>query len=206
MGNRINTELLLQRYPIVFKENLTQSRGDAIVNIVRKADESPYITRLSHYACVLGNSKHESNNTFLPVNEGYWITPAERRIRVIRAFYTTGKGAKHNKTICYKDKTFYGRGAICQLTHDYNYLKASKKIYGDDRLFQNPDLVLDPDVDCLIAFRGMAEGWFTGVKLDTYLNDDKMDFYNSRRIINGLDHATDIAIYDTKFFKILDFA
>lgn len=205
--SKINEQYFLEGYPRVFpNETLTKGKADAMINLIRMANESEYVQRLSHYAFHLGNSKHESNNTYLPVPEGYWIKPEDRRIRVIRAYYTTGKGKKHNKTICYKDKTFYGRGAICQTTHDYNYLKASQKIFGDDRLFQNPDLVLQPDIDSLIAFRGAAEGWFVpGQRLDRWLNDNGMDFYNSRRIINGTDHATDISIYCAKFFKILIF-
>jgi predicted chitinase/LysM repeat protein len=40
---------------------------------------------------------------------------------------------------------FRGRGPI-QLTGRANYSKASRDIYGDDRLVQNPDLVMDPEI------------------------------------------------------------
>ena len=40
---------------------------------------------------------------------------------------------------------FRGRGPI-QLTGRANYSKASRDIYGDDRLVENPDLVMDPEI------------------------------------------------------------
>jgi predicted chitinase len=46
--------------------------------------------------------------------------------------YDNGKGAP--------GKYYYGRGYM-QLTWEYNYADASKDLYGDDRLFQNPDQV-----------------------------------------------------------------
>jgi LysM repeat protein/predicted chitinase len=45
---------------------------------------------------------------------------------------------------------FRGRGPI-QLTGRGNYSKASRDIYGDDRLVQNPDLVMDPEVGAQVV-------------------------------------------------------
>ncbi|XP_062536245.1 uncharacterized protein LOC134205196 [Armigeres subalbatus] len=50
----------------------------------------------------------------------------------------TGRGRGHD----YGSTSYYGRGYI-QLTHDYNYRDASRAIFNDDRLVNNPDLVSD---------------------------------------------------------------
>jgi hypothetical protein len=55
-------------------------------------------------------------------------------------------------------------------------------------------------------FRGMAEGWFTGVALGDYFNEDKDDPVNARRIINGNDDDTLIAGYHRTFLEALNAA
>ena len=40
----------------------------------------------------------------------------------------------------------------------------------------------------------MVEGWFTGKKLSDYFNE-KTDYINARKIVNGLDKADIIAGY-----------
>nr|AIA94647.1 CAZy families GH19 protein [uncultured phage] len=51
-----------------------------------------------------------------------------------------------------------------------------------------------------IMFRGMAEGWFTGKKLNDYLTPGKpLDWVNARRIINSTDKAATIAGYAKSF-------
>lgn len=48
-------------------------------------------------------------------------------------------------------RKFHGRG-IFQLTGRWNYGYFSKRIFGDDRLLVNPDLVAEPDLAVLTAF------------------------------------------------------
>ena len=48
---------------------------------------------------------------------------------------------------------------------------------------------------------GFINGSFTGKKLSDYIEGDKLDFYNARRIINGMDKAKLISDYA---YKILD--
>lgn len=52
---------------------------------------------------------------------------------------------------------YRGRGFI-QLTGKNNYASASKAIYGDDRLVQNPDLVNQPDVAAQVTAWYMKKG------------------------------------------------
>lgn len=43
------------------------------------------------------------------------------------------------------DYGYYGRGAL-QITNPYNYHETSQELFGDDRLVENPDLLLDGDL------------------------------------------------------------
>jgi hypothetical protein len=49
----------------------------------------------------------------------------------------------------------------------------------------------------------MRRGLFTGVKLATFINAEKCDYVNARKIINGLDKAELIAGYAEKIEAIL---
>jgi putative chitinase len=79
---------------------------------------------------------------------------------------------------------YYGRGLV-QLTWKDNYAK-----YGLDK---TPDKALEWDSSLFVLFDGMIKGLFTGKKLDDYINDNKRDYINARRIINGTDRAKEIA-------------
>jgi len=52
---------------------------------------------------------------------------------------------------------FRGRGTI-QLTGKRNYTRASKAIFGDDRLVKNPDLVLEPGINRQVVKWYMGQG------------------------------------------------
>ena len=48
---------------------------------------------------------------------------------------------------------------------------------------------------------GMKNGMFTGVSLSTYINGSHQDFYNARKIINGLDAAQAFADRAVKIYN-----
>lgn len=121
--------------------------------------------------------------------------------------YGKGAGKKYGKKIkmsgqayTYPDKIFYGRGYV-QLTWFENYEKASKKIGVD--VLNYPEKVLEPEIAAIILVDGMSEGWFTGKKLSDYFSNGKKDYLNARRIINGMDHAQEIANNAVKFENAL---
>lgn len=149
-----------------------------------------YELSLSEAAYVLATVHWETNKTFEPVKEAYWVKNAE---------------AWRKKNLRYWP--YYGRG-FCQLTWDYNYKKAGDYLGVD--LVKNPDKAMDPDISAKIAVIGMKEGWFTGKGLDDYIDDidesDKEDFleyYNARRIVNGMDKANNIAVLAEQYEKEL---
>ncbi len=95
---------------------------------------------------------------------------------------------------------YHGRGYV-QLTGRNNYARA-KKLTGVD-LINEPDRAKDPDLAYHIAIQGMTDGWFTGRKLANYFVADTADYFNARKIINGIDQADKIAEIARGYSEIL---
>lgn len=161
-------------------------------------DAAPAAMSAEHLAYCLATAKHETAHTMQPIKE-YGGTAYYTRMYDIRGQrpdkakelgnMNPGDGAK-----------FCGKGYV-QLTGRSNYARASNAV-GHDFL-KDPDLVMRPDIAAEIMFRGMTDGWFTGRKLSHYFNDNKNDAYSARRIVNGLDKATDIARLHQNFLAAL---
>lgn len=95
---------------------------------------------------------------------------------------------------------YYGRGYV-QLTWRQNYALAARKLGAP--LVQHPDLALQPRYAVPILVRGMKDGWFTGKKLEDYINEKRVDYIRARRIVNGMDRARRIARYARQFDRLL---
>jgi len=121
---------------------------------------------------VLATVQHETNDTFKPVKEAYWLSEGWRR-RNLRYY------------------PYYGRGFV-QITWESNYEKFSKLLGVD--LVKDPDLALEMDNAIFILVYGMKHGILTGKKLDDYFGDKGSNFVNARKIINGKDKAKHIAL------------
>ncbi len=50
-----------------------------------------------------------------------------------------------------------------------------------------------PDIAARILVRGMRDGLFTGIPLGSYVNDKKTDYFNARRVIDGIKNAREVA-------------
>ena len=85
---------------------------------------------------------------------------------------------------------YYGRGFV-QLTWESNYQQMSD-IIGID-LVTYPDAVLEPEIAAKVIVEGMEQGTFTGLSLSQFINANDVDFYNARKVVNGLDNAGTIA-------------
>lgn len=96
--------------------------------------------------------------------------------------------------------TYRGRGYV-QLTGRANYAKMGS-IFGVD-LINNPELAADPNLAAQISIYGMIHGSFTGASLSNYFGNGKTDFVGARRIINGTDHAEDVAGNAFAFYNAL---
>jgi putative chitinase len=71
----------------------------------------------------------------------------------------------------------------------------------------DPRKLLDPLYSAVIMYYGMIHGTFTGKKLSDYIDGDGIEdageFHASRRIVNGLDHAAEIAGNATHFLAAI---
>ena len=132
-------------------------------------------------AYVIATVDWETNHTFKPVKEAYWLSEGWRR-RNLRYY------------------PYYGRGFV-QITWDFNYAKFSD-ILGVD-LVSNPDLAMEIPNAVEILTYGFRHGTFTGRKLSQYVNEDYTDWYHARRCINGLNKAKSIKNLAQKYLKTI---
>lgn len=125
----------------------------------------------TQHAYVIATTEWETAQTFKPVREAFWLSEQWRKNNL--RYYP-----------------YYGRGYV-QLTWKSNYQKYSK-ILGIDAV-NNPDIVMRENVSLFILCHGFKHGTFTGKKLEDYINSNKTDYINARRVINGTDKAREIA-------------
>ena len=116
-----------------------------------------------------------------------------------------GAGKQYGIPSVRTGQVYYGRGLV-QLTWEENYRKMAALIKVD--IVNNPEKALELDTAVTILFEGMLRansgvGDFTNHSLDMYFTPEKSDWFNARRIINGLDHAQEIADNSRKFFDAL---
>ena len=138
---------------------------------------------LRQAAYMLATAKHETANTFAPIEE-----------------YGKGKGLPYGKPDRKTGLVYFGRGYV-QLTWVKNY-QTMGSVLGLP-LYTQPDLALRYDVAYKIMSYGMTHGTFTGVALRRYINEGKTDYLNARKIINSLDKADLIAGYATAIEQML---
>lgn len=95
---------------------------------------------------------------------------------------------------------FRGRG-FCQLTGRTNYKKWSEMLGVD--LVNDPDLLTNPELAAKVMIIGMRDGLFTGVRLSRYVSESMVDYYNSRRVINGTFRAEQFAQSAVRYRRVL---
>jgi putative chitinase len=150
---------------------------------------------LNQIAYALATFKWETANTFQPIYERGPVSYFKK--------YEPGTpiGKRLGNTMPGDGYLYRGRGYV-QLTGRANYTRDGQ-LLGID-LVGDPDKALQPGVAYQIASRGMHEGWFTGHRLAQHIaTGSAPDYINARRIINGLDHAPEIAATARKFEQIL---
>lgn len=125
-------------------------------------------------AYVLATVQWETDQTFRPVTEAYYLGPVKQKAYLSKLAY----------------RPYYGRGYV-QLTWKNNYQYYGNLLHID--LVGTPDLALDPKTALFVLVHGFKTGSFTGRKIGDYINDHSVDFLNARRCINGTDRAADIA-------------
>lgn len=186
----INREVFFKGYRETLDPNrkLDQKEVDALDVFISMVDAEISRLSLPQWAYVFATAFHETNATFLPVREAYWLSEDWRK-RNLRYY------------------PYYGRGYV-QITWKDNYAKFSKEI-GED-FVKYPDLVMNPKYAFKIMVDGFINGSFTGKKISNYIYKDSKgnqisDYEDARRCINGTDRAELIAGYANLFLKILTF-
>jgi putative chitinase len=177
---------------------LTQDLVDALDFRLDKIEQHPQTGRTPRRmtAYVLATIKWETAHTMRPIDEHGGDEYFERRYGA-----HTALGRRLGNVHPGDGARFHGRGDV-QLTGLANYKKAGEALGID--LLEHPSLAKEPDIAWAIAVRGMTIGWFTGRRLADYFKDAGLpDWEGARRIINGTDHAADVARIARKMDEIL---
>ena len=97
-------------------------------------------------------------------------------------------------------QAYFGRGYV-QLTWWSNYATAGVAIGRGLDLLLDPELVRQPAVAYAIMSHGMTNGsgFANGHRFANYFNGPSTDYAGARRMVNGSDHARDIAAIAVKF-------
>lgn len=179
----INRKLFFDGYRKTLDPNkkLDQSEVNALTVFLDMYDAEYKKLSKKQWAYVFATVFHETNATFLPIKEAYWLSEDWRR-KNLRYF------------------PYYGRGYV-QITWKENYAKFSKQL-GED-FVNNPDLVMIPKYAFRILVDGFINGSFTTKKINDYINSTKTDYVGARRCINGTDKAQLIANYAKLFESII---
>ncbi|MBS1513868.1 MAG: hypothetical protein JSS63_02475 [Bacteroidetes bacterium] len=186
---KINLEKFYTGYRQKFG-SLSQGQVDGLNFLIECFEKSRLINRLSEFAYILATVKHETAETFQPIEErGGWNYFK----------YLIGKLGIKNLS---EANRYKGRGYV-QLTGKVNY-QLFTELLGIDFINQ-PEITMQKLYAWMILEIGMTRGLFTGKKLQDYIKENSRDFFNARRIINGLDKAGLIASYANDFYEILEF-
>ena len=179
-----------------FKDNyksisgsLTPFQAEGIKLILEAWEKYDSLTDIRQLAYILATVKHETANTYRPIEE-----------------YGKGAGRAYGATV--NGHRYYGRGYV-QLTWKENYEKMTKrlKLLGVEcDLVNNHEKALDSRSAAAIMFAGMEEGLFTGTNLKDYFNEYDENPVEARKIINGKDKAKMIAGYYYEFKNALQVA
>ncbi|GJE61692.1 glycoside hydrolase family 19 protein [Methylobacterium trifolii] len=153
-----------------------------------------------HLAYILATSYHETGRRMMPVREGFAATDAAARAAVA-GLYAKGKISQNYALPNARGQSFYGRGDV-QLTFEANYRRMGQ-VLGLD-LVAFPDLVLEPATSARVIVEGMLRGIsgrgdFSGKALEDYIDGDRCDYVQARRVVNILDKAAQIASYAGDF-------
>lgn len=173
-------------------KTLTAASVAGMQSILENIAADPDVTDVRWAAYMLATVKRECANKWLPLEE---FGKGKGRPYGVPVKVTDAEGTTYTNT-------YYGRGYV-QLTWKANYANMGAKLGLGNLLVLHPEHALEPVTAFKIMSFGMRHGSFTGKKLADFIHDKVADYVNSRRIINGLDHAQDIAGYAESFEALL---
>ena len=102
------------------------------------------------------------------------------------------------------EHAYYGRGYV-QLTWWSNYALAGVALGQGLNLLKDPELVATPTVAYALMSHGMrtGSGFANGRSFSQYFNSGSSNYRAARSMVNGSDHAADIAAIAVEFEGIL---
>lgn len=102
------------------------------------------------------------------------------------------------------EQAYFGRGYV-QLTWWSNYAVAGVALGRGLDLLLNPELVKTPEVAYALMSQGMrtGRGFANGRSFSQYFSAGSTNYVAARSMVNGSDHASDIASIAQQFEKIL---
>lgn len=160
----MNRKVFFDAYRPVFGP-LKVGQVEGIDNILDEWEKRG-LSDIRWLANMLAQVKHETNETFQPVREAYYLSPTAQEAYL-------------------KKKKYYpwvGEGLI-QVTWKKNAVKFGAKKPGD---------LMTWPIALTALFDGMIKGMFTGKKLSDYFNAKVNDALHARQIVNGMDDAPKI--------------
>ena len=172
----------------------------ALTQIFSFIEKDKDIQDIRYVAYILATLKHETSNTyqtFPDYGARSYFDKYDAGTAIGKRLGNIEKGDGFR---------FRGRGYGSILTGRANYQRFNNALGlagTESDLINNPDMALDPQISYRILSIAMREGYWTGKKLSDFINSDKVDYDNARRIVNGLDQAKRIAEYAKKFEIIL---
>jgi len=166
---------------------------DSLISLLKRILGDSDITDIRWVSYMLATVRRECGGTWQPIRE--WgkgrHRPYGEEVKVMDP--TTGKE---------KSNVYYGRGYV-QLTWDYNYKNVGEMLGLGNSLYLNPDDALKPDIAYKIMSLGMRKGIFANASLAQFLSGKRTDYFGARKIINGNDHAEEIAEEARQFENLL---
>ncbi|MDA8522731.1 glycoside hydrolase family 19 protein [Acidovorax sp. NCPPB 4044] len=140
----------------------------------------------------------EQDGDQFKVSAGGAITPLTKGAKI-----GTQDGGAASKTYDSDDgveHAYFGRGYV-QLTWWSNYATAGIAVGRGLALLNDPELVKQPEVAYALMSHGMrtGEGFANGRRFSHYFMGDVSNYAAARRMVNGSDHAEDIAKIARKF-------
>ncbi len=102
------------------------------------------------------------------------------------------------------EQSYFGRGYV-QLTWWSNYARSSAQLGLGLQLLLDPAQVLQPQIAYKLMAYGMrtGDGFANGRKFTNYFKGAATDYVKARAMVNGSDHAAQIAIIASHFESIL---
>lgn len=177
----------------VLPKTLSQAQVDSIDGILDYAESK---TQNKQYiAYMLATTKHETGNTFLPIEE-------LGSNKYLSKYYWNITLRKWLGNLGLSDSWLYkGRGYV-MITGRGIYRRVGLLINVD--LEKYPEKATEPKVAAKILVDGLLNGWFTGKKLSHYVDESgNLNPKEARRTVNGTDKADTIAGYYNKFMMFV---